>query len=269
MTSIACAVQMYGKRSEQVDAAQLALAFSALDDELWMPGRKPPRRRSAAPKRSRTLRHRRRVDAARGHGRTPLPEHLPRERRVIEPPPEACTCSKCQRPWIQIGEETSEYLEHVPASYKVIVLVRPKFVAGCNCEDTGVVVADVPPRPIEKGKAGPGLLAHIVVSKYADHLPLTRQCEILARQGIELSRQTLCDWVRQVADLLEPIARSMWDSVLASRVIHADETPVKVQDHDPHEEGKPRRRQCRTGYLWAYVGDAGDVVFDFTQDPSG
>jgi transposase len=261
--------QMYGKRSEQVDAAQLALAFSALDDELLDAGAEASEEKDASLEEEQDASPSPTRRRRKGHGRTPLPEHLPRERRVIEPPPEACTCSKCQRPWIQIGEETSEYLEHVPASYKVIELVRPKFVAGCNCEDTGVVVADVPPRPIEKGKAGPGLLAHIVVSKYADHLPLTRQCEILARQGIELSRQTLCDWVRQVADLLEPIARSMWDSVLASRVIHADETPVKVQDHDPHEEGKPRRRQCRTGYLWAYVGDAGDVVFDFTRTRAG
>ena len=260
---------MFGKRSEKVDPAQLALAFAALKDEALdaeseaseTEGTDSEEEPVSSPSPTRKR--------GKGHGRNPLPEHLPRERRVIEPPPEACTCSKCQKPWGKIGEETSEYLDYVPASYKVIQIVRPKYAPACDCEEGGVVVADVPPRPIEKGKAGPGVLANVVVSKYADHLPLTRQSEILARLGIEISRQTLCDWVRQVAILLAPILQVMWESVLASRVIHADETPVKVQDHDPPEKGKPRRRQCRTGYLWAYVGDAGDVVFDFTPTRAG
>jgi transposase len=260
---------LFGKRSEQVDAAQLALAFAALDNEAQDAEAETSDVEDAAveeePDASPSLTRQRR----KGHGRKPFPEHLPRERRVIEPPPGTCVCSTCQKPWARIGEETSEYLEYVPASHKVVVIVRPKYAAACVCEDGGVVVADVPPRPIDKGTAGPGLLAHVMVSKYADHLPLARQSEIMARQGIEISRQTLCDWVRQVAGLLEPIARVMWDSVLASRVIHADETPVKVQDHDPRKEGEPRRRQCRTGYLWAYVGDAGDVVFDFTRTREG
>jgi len=259
---------MYGKRSEQVDPAQLALAFAALEDDAEEAGTGAESEKPDAKEKPKTTppRGKRRN---KGHGRNPFPEHLPREHRVIEPPPGSCTCATCQKPWTRIGEETSEYLEHVPASYKVIVTVRPKYAPACTCEEGGVVVADMPPRPIEKSTAGSGLLAHVMVSKYADHLPLTRQSEILAREGIYISRQTLCDWVRQVAGLLDPIVRAMWTSVLASRVIHADETPVKVQDHTPRREGEPRRRRCRTGYLWAYIGDAGDVVFDFTPTRAG
>lgn len=263
---------LYGKRREQVDPAQLRLAFDALENEEECAETDPSEGGEPDPEEKPDQSEK--PDSPRrknkgSHGRNAFPPHLPRERRVIEPPPGSCTCGTCQKPWKVIGEETSEYLDHVPASHRVIEIVRPKYAADCDCEERGVVVADVPPRPIEKGTAGSGLLAHVVVSKYADHLPLTRQSEMLAREGISISRQTLCGWVRQVAELLEPIVRAMWASVLASRVIHADETPVKVQDRRPRKEGEPRRRRCRTGYLWAYVGDAGDVVFEFTPTRAG
>ena len=126
------------------------------------------------------------------------------------------------------------------------------------------MIADRLPEPIEKGLPGPGLMAHVVVSKYADHLPLYRQEGILKRFGVELSRSTMCDWMAAAAELLAPIVDAMMlKRVLQSRVVQTDDTPVKVQDHD----GKG----IKTGRLWVYIGDHDHpyVVYDYTPDRSG
>jgi hypothetical protein len=123
-----------------------------------------------------------------------------------------------------------------------------------------VVIADLPARPIEKGRPGPGLLAHVLTSKYADHLPLHRQEGIWKRHGVHIMRSTMCDWVRDCADLLSPIVRYMQKIILQSKKIHTDDTPVPVQDGS--------RTQTRKSYLWAYIGDNNDVVFDYTPTHS-
>ena len=143
----------------------------------------------------------------------------------------------------------------------VLEHVRPKYAcAGCAAH---VVIAARLPEPIEKGLPGTGLLAHVVTSKLADHLPLYRQEGIFKRHGVELARSTMCDWMATVAELLEPIVAVMIRQVLASKVIGTDDTPVKVQDH--------KGKGVKTGHLWAYIGDRDNrfIVYDYTPTWSG
>jgi transposase len=179
--------------------------------------------------------------AAQKPARRPLPEHLPRE-EVIHAA--ACVCPKCGGELRRLGEDVSEVLEYVPASFKVIRHVRPKF--SCRrCE--AITQAPMPSLPIERGRSGPGLLAHVLVSKYADHLPLYRQSEIYAREGVDLERSTLADWVGGSAALLAPLVEALRKDVMASDVLHGDDTPVPVL--------APGTGKTRTGRLWTYVRD--------------
>ena len=140
------------------------------------------------------------------------------------------------------GEDVSEQLEYIPDSFKVIRHVRPKFsCAGCD----RVVEAPAPSRPIERGLAGPGLLAHVIVSKFADHLPLYRQSEIYARQGVEISRSTLAGWVGGASDLLSPLVDAIQKHVLGGRKLHADDTPIPVLS--------PGSGKTKTGRLWTSI----------------
>lgn len=239
--------RMYGRRSEQLDPAQLELAFAALRAEMAALEQPLVERPAERAERVRELRP--------GHGRRPLPAHLPREERVIEPASDDLICACCGRAKVRIGEERSSQLEHVPASFKVIETVRPKYACS-RCKD-GVTVALAPKWPITKVLAAPGLLAHVVVSKYVDHTPLARLTTIFARLGIDIPRQTLCGWVEKIYLVLALVEAAQWRSVLASHVLGADETPVNVL-----EEG---RKQCARGYLWCYVGDEDEVVFDFSM----
>ncbi len=138
----------------------------------------------------------------------------------------------------------SEMLEYVPASFFVIRHVRPKLSCS-RCER--IVQAAAPSRPIERGMAGPGLLAHVLTSKYADHLPLYRQSEIYARQGVELERSTLADWVGSTSQLLTPLVDALRHYVMSASKLHADDTPVPVL--------APGNGKTRTGRLWTYVRD--------------
>ncbi len=155
--------------------------------------------------------------------RKPLPEHLPRE--VVSHTFHGDSCPDCGGQLRRFGEDVSEQLEYIPDSFKVIRHVRPKFA--CNgCER--VVEAAAPSRPIERGLAGPGLLAHVLVSKFADHLPLYRQSEIYARQGVEIERSTLAAWVGGASELLTPLIDAIQKHVLAGTKLHADDTPMPV-----------------------------------------
>jgi transposase len=143
--------------------------------------------------------------------RRPLPDHLPREVRKCLPKHEACP--DCGGKLKHLGEDISEILEYVPASFKVIQYVRPKLAcAGCD----RIVQAEAPSRPIERGMAGPGLLAHVLVSKYCDHLPLYRQSQIFARSGVELDRSTLAEWVGGSSELLAPLVEALRRHVLSA-----------------------------------------------------
>jgi len=196
--------------------------------------------------------------------RRALPDHLPRETRRHEP--KETVCPQCQGELRKLGEDVSEMLEYVPASFVVIRHVRTKLsCTTCDC----IVQAQAPSRPIERGLAGPGLLAHVLVSKYCDHQPLYRQSEIYARQGVELERSTMADWVGGCSRLLEPLVEALHRYVIAAGKLHADDTPVPVL--------APGQGKTKTGRLWTYVRDdrpAGDtatpaVWFTYSPDRKG
>src|SRR6266852_9710559 len=196
--------------------------------------------------------------------RRTLPDHLPRQTRRHEP--KETVCPQCQGELRKLGEDVSEMLEYLPASFVVIRHVRPKLsCTRCDC----IVQAEAPSRPIERGLAGPGLLAHVLVSKYCDHQPLYRQSEIYARQDVELERSTLADWVGGSAQLLEPLVEALRRYVLAAGKLHADDTPVPVL--------APGNGKTKTGRLWTYVRDdrpaadhaAPAVWFAYSPDRKG
>ena len=247
--------RLYGRSSEKLDPQQLLL-FGQMMREA---GRKvetlTPRRDDAQASSSRLER--------KGHGRRKLPDDLPRHR--IEHPiaPQELTCPCCDQPRVRIGQEVSEQLDYTPASLFVIQHVRPKFACP-RCEDGGVATAEKPHenQVIDKGLPGPGLVAHVVASKYADHLPLHRLEGILARHGVEIARSTMCGWMKAAADLLAPLALLMATRIRQSKVIHTDDTPVPVQD--------PGNHKTKTGRLWVYLGDHDHAytVFDYTPSRS-
>ncbi len=243
---------LYGRRSEKLDPGQLLLEFATwlTTQSARAPAVAEPTVEAPTPTAS----------PRRGHGRTPLPQFLPR-RRVEHSLPEAeCTCRECGTPRTKIGEAVSEQLDYQPASFFVTQHVR--FTYACPRCEGSVVTPPLPAQPIDKGRPGPGLLAQVITAKYADHLPLNRQSEIFARHGVVLARQTLCDWVAAAADLLQPIYRDLKASVLASQVVNTDDTPVPVLDR--------ARTTTREGRLWVYVGHPAprDIVYDYTPTHS-
>lgn len=196
--------------------------------------------------------------------RRPLPEHLPRE--VHTHLPNHDVCPDCGGRMRDLGEDAAEMLEYVRASFKVIRHVRPKL--SCDACDR-IVQAPAPSRPIDRGLAGPGLLAHVLVSKYADHQPLYRQSEIYAREGVDLDRSTLAGWVGAASELLAPLVEALRSHVMSASKVHADDTPVPVL--------APGNGKTRTGRLWTYVRDdrpSGDttppaVWFAYSPDRKG
>src|SRR3984885_11718454 len=173
--------------------------------------------------------------------RRPLPESLPRETIVHSSEP---LCPACAAEMRVLGEDVAEMLEYVPSHFKVIRHVRPKLSCP-KCQK--IVQAEAPSRPIARGLAGPGLLAHVLVSKYCDHLPLYRQSQIYQRDGIDLDRSTLADWVGSASELLGPLVTAIRDYVFKADKVHGDDTPVPVLC--------PGRGTTRQGRLWAYVRD--------------
>jgi transposase len=196
--------------------------------------------------------------------RRPLPEHLPREIHTHMPDHEACP--DCGGRLRVLGEDVAEMLERVQACFKVIRHVRPKL--SCDACDR-IVQAPAPSRPIDRGLAGPGLLAHVLVSKYADHLPLYRQSEIYAREGLDLDRSTLAGWVGATSELLAPLVEAIRAHVMSASKLHADDTPVPVL--------APGNGKTKIGRLWTYVRDdrlSGDttapaVWFAYSPDRKG
>jgi len=200
------------------------------------------------------------------HGRRVLPADLPRKRIVHDLREDQKPCPCCGKMRKIIGEEVAEKLEFVAARLEVLQIVQIKY--GCDgCEQAGkspqIELAEKPASPIEKGLAGPGLLAYVIVSKYGDHLPLNRLEKILERHKIQIARSTMCDWVAQSATALEPLYRLMVQQVKAGKVIHTDDTPVDVLDEKV-------KQSTRTGRFWVYVGNKEhpQTVFSYTPDRS-
>jgi transposase len=240
----------YGRSSEALDRELLQMQLSIEDLEASL-ATKPLEVRPAA------------KEPPEKPARRPLPAELPREEIRHENP---CACPDCGGKLRPLGEDVSEMLEYVPSHFKVIRHVRPKLSCA-SCQR--IVQPSAPSRPIERGIAGPGLLAHVLVSKYCDHLPLYRQSQIYRREGIDLDRSTLCDWVGGASALLEPLVRAIGSYVLGTYKIHGDDTPVPVL--------VPGRGTTKQGRLWTYVRDdrpAGSldplaVFFRYSPDRKG
>lgn len=171
-----------------------------------------------------------------------FPEHLLRETVIHQPA--SCDCPDCGAQMRKLGEDVSEMLNYLPGTFTVIRHVRPKLACG-RCSK--VVQLPAPSRPIERGMPAPGLLAQVIVSKYADHCPLYRQEAIYQRSGVQLDRATLASWVGAASDLLAPLVTALGRHVRSAEKIHADDTPVPVLD--------PGRGKTKTGRLWTYVRD--------------
>jgi transposase len=244
----------FGPRSEKFarDIAQLELQLedleanqAAVEPSLMQPARMSEK-------------------AARKPARRPLPPELPREVETIAPKQEACPdCGGALR---HLGEDICETLEYVPARFKVIRTVRPKLSCACCSR---ILQEPAPSRPIDRGLAGPGLLTHVLVAKYSDHLPLYRQAEIYAREGVELDRSTLADWVGGASRTLRPLVDVLKKYVLSAEKLHGDDVPVPVLE--------PGNGKTKTGRLWTYVRDdrpagseaASAVWFVYSPDRKG
>jgi transposase len=193
----------------------------------------------------------------RPHGRRSLPKNLRRVPRVHELTQAERLCPECGEDRAPVSAEHSEQLDYEPATLFVVEHVRRTYACQ-HCEGQ-VITAGKPAQPIPKGLPGPGLLAHVITEKYADHLPLYRQERRLARQGVELSRSTLCDWMAGAAKVLDPLYNLMKSLILSCGTIHTDDTPVKVRDSE--------RKIKAQGRLWVYYGDSRHPynLFDFTM----
>jgi len=259
---------LYGPRSEKVSDAQLKLDLAALglpvDDEEddSTESREDEDARDNGDSDEAPSPKKRSQRGA--HGRRKLPEHLPREVVVHRPDDANCPCDVCDSPKRKIGEEISEVLEYRPANWVVLEHHREKVACPKGCG--GVSVAPPAPKPVDKGLCGFGLLAFILTSKYADHIPLNRQVGMIARQGVVLRTSTLSDWVAQGAELLKPIVDVMTKELLKAPVLHTDETGIPVRF--------PDQEHCHRGSLWVYQsldrpGVYGHSVFVYTKTKHG
>jgi transposase len=226
---------LFGRRSEKTTHPdQLQLALEDLEQAI---AEGEAEAEKTDPPRQAARRQQRRVN------RGALPKHLPREEVVIEP--ESTTCPCCQGAMHRIGEDIAARLDVIPAQLRVIVTRRPRY--GCRACESAVVQALAPARLIEGGLPTEAMVAHVLVSKYADHLPLYRQSQIYARQGIELDRSTLADWVGRAAAELRPLHQRLFEHLKRSPKLFMDETRAPVLD--------PGRKRTKTGYLWAIARD--------------
>jgi transposase len=229
--------QAFGRSSEKLGQVigRLELSLEELEADQAAAGERPDEPAAAPAGVAATS------EVKRRRGRRPLPEHLPRTDVVHAP---ACVCPACGGAMRKVGEDVTETLDYIPGRFEVIRHVRPAF--SCRRCET-MAQAPMPSLPIDRGRPGPGLLAHVLISKYCDHLPLYRQAQIYAREGVDLDRATMADWVGKTAGLLRPLVDAIAAHVMSAAKLHADDTPVPVLD--------PGRGRTRTGRLWVYLRD--------------
>jgi transposase len=238
--------QRYGPRSERLDPIQMRLFTEEGDESL--PLAPDPDVVFEIPEKPKRI--------WKGRGRQTLPEHLPRVPVIIELSEHERTCPGCGGLRAHFGDEISEQLDYVPASLFIRQFIRRKYT--CRSCQEHIAISPKPPQPIDKGLPGPGLLAHVITNKFAYHLPLYRQEQILAHYGVKLSRSTLCGWLARSAELFVPLYNLMIERVRSSRIIWTDDTSVPVWD--------PTLPKTRTGQSWVYLGDVLNpyCVYDFT-----
>ena len=226
--------RQFGRQSEQLTDEQLQFAFEEIEATL-------AENAAEAGKQSPALRDQQKKRRRADRGR--LPAHLPRIEQVLAPEATACPC--CQGPLVEIGVDAAERLDVIPAQFRVIVTKRSKLA--CRACPGVVLQAAAPARLIEGGMPTEATVAHVLVARYADHLPLYRQARILARQGIEIGRAILADWTGTAAREIVPVVRRMHEILLASPRLFADETTMPVLD--------PGRGQTKKGFAWAIARD--------------
>jgi transposase len=224
----------FGRKSEKLPEEQLHFAFEELAATLAA-------NQAEADKKSPPLRAKSTEERRKARGK--LPTHLPRVEVVIEPTESACPC--CRGTMVMIGADISDRIDVIPAHYQVLVTKRPKLA--CRACEGVVVQAPAPERLIPGGLPTEATVAHVLVSRYADHVPLYRQSQILARQGIEIGRDTLASWVGVAANELKPVVARLREILLGSVRLFADETTMPVLD--------PGRGRTKTGYAWAIARD--------------
>jgi transposase len=242
--------ELFGPKADKLTAEQEE-QLKALHKDLQAEVQRP------APVSDEVLEHEDRAARRRQrrHARHPLPEHLETETVTIEPEEKICPC--CGKPLERIGEEVSEEIDLIPAKLIRRRTVRPKYA--CRCGEAGVKIAPLRPRLIPQSRLGLGLAAHILLSRFDDHLSFYRlEQQFRERHGIIIARQQMVQWVEQIASWLRPIYDAMWRQMLAGGYLQVDETPVRVLD--PDVEGKAAR-----GYLWFYAVPGGDVILDFDR----
>lgn len=240
----------YGPRSEKIDANQLLLFGQSV-----LPLTDPEPAAAEMPAEVPANRPRKKQ----GHGRRVIPADLPRQTIVHDVLEDEKTCTDCESPKVKIREIVTEQLELIEP--KLYVLRHVQIVWGCaNGCDGQMQTAEKPAQVVDKGLPGPGLVAHVITGKYADHLPLYRMEGIFARYGIQISRSTMCDWAYDVAQLCRPVVELMRRRILGGRMLHTDDTPVPVLD--------PSRDKTRQGRLWIYLGESlvPYTVYDYTPN---
>ena len=249
--------RIYGRRSEKMDPNQLmfeSIVLEAIQQPVSNPEPLAPFVESEKPTPVRTKRNH--------PGRIPIPDHLERVEIVIDLPEEQKICTQSGQPLKQIGWEISEKLEYRPGKLIVNVYKRPKYEA-TDLEGPGVLVASMPDHPIERCKADVGLIAYLIVSKFADHLPLYRQNGIFAREGVDIPRATQTSWVLQTYEALIPLGEALKKAVLEGEILHTDDSIIPLQ-----VKGRGKVQKAR---LWAYVRGGTDpplTVYDFSHDRS-
>jgi transposase len=238
--------QLFGRKSEKLNPAQ-KLLFENLYNEVQAKIEQQKQQPQSEPvQKKKNANH---------NGRKPFPSDLPVQEIPIEPQESELICPDCKEPKVCIGSEKTEKVEYIPASFYIKRYVRHKYA--CKKCQGNISIGQLPPMVIDKGIAGEGLLAHIITSKYTDHLPLNRLENIFQRHGIKLNVSTMCDSVGRCAEVLEPLVKKMHENIIKSDKIHSDDTSIQVKSNK-------KKGETYTGYLWVYIDDAGNVVFDFT-----
>ena len=235
----------FGSKSERfmnqkIDPNQKSLSFEELQDKIIEKEDKTVKEINKKKKKTPRVNHK---------GRNKLPDHLEVKEIIIEP-------SESTEGLVKIGEERSEVLEYIPGRFFKIITIRPKYALKNN---EGVLIADLPSRPIEKCLAGNILLTYILISKYVDHLPLYRQQQIFKRLDVIIASSTIDGWITKLGNLLEPLYLKMIESVKKAYYLQADETPTKVLDSN-------KKGSCHQGYYWVYHAPKQNmVIFDYRK----
>ncbi len=236
--------QVFGQKSDKIPVPIETLDLFAKDPSLLKQKDKPVDKETITYERKK-----------KGHGKNPLPAHLPRVDEVVDVSETEKTCSSCLKEKQAIGEDVTEILEHVPSQLFVRRIIRPRYACK-NHPEEGVTQAKAKGRLIEKGSVGEGLLAHVLLNKYVNHMPLSRQEKDFKRQGVHLPVSTMVSWMGMACEKIAPVAKVVQKTIQNGDIAYADETPLPVMRED--KPGSVHR-----GFMWVYSNGKDSVYFDY------